>query len=321
MKEITVSDREEGQRLDKFLGKLFKEASTGFLYKMLRKKNITLNGKKAMGKELLCRGDIICVFFSETTFEKLQGLDATRKEYERLGQLPGELDIIYEDDDILVMNKPAGILSQKAAEHDVSINEQMLSYLIAQGSLPLELFACFRPSVANRLDRNTSGLMLAGKTLHGQQMLSRDLKCRRTKKRYRCVVRGEFPGNMSCQAYWKKTEADNRVEVTGQPQQGSKIIQTAFFPLQRKNGMTLMEVELLTGRSHQIRAHLSSMGYPIAGDPKYGDVEWNRQLCLSCGIRGQLLHAYSLTFADGRSFYAPEPDIFGTLMEDERRGV
>ena len=315
MKEIMISTRDEGQKLHKFLKKYFREASSGFLYKMLRKKQITLNKKKADGQEVLREADRIQVFFSDETFAKMQGLDEVRRTYASLKELPHDLDVIYEDEQILLINKPAGILSQKAEEDDISINEMILSYLIEKGELSLEQYQSFHPSIANRLDRNTSGLLLAGKTLEGQQKLALDMKERTAEKRYRCLVGGIVKDAGELQGYLLKDEESNTVRILDKPEKGAKEIRTAFRPLQRGKELTLLEVELITGRSHQIRAHLASMGHPILGDPKYGDMRWNQKIEKKYGVKGQLLHAYSITFSDGRSFSVPEPEVFHQILQ------
>ena len=166
MQKITVSANEAGQRLDKLLGKYLSKAPMSFVYKMLRKKNIKLNGKKAQGNEKLTKGDQVEVFLSDDTWQKFAGAPGAEK------QLPADLaramessirlSVIYEDPDILILNKPSGMLSQKAAPSDLSLNEYMIAYLLKKGDLKLAELATFRPSVCNRLDRNTSGLVTAG---------------------------------------------------------------------------------------------------------------------------------------------------------------
>lgn len=315
MKEIQVSEKEANQRLDKFLKKYFKAASSGFLYKMLRKKNITLNKKKATGVEVLQSQDVISVFFSEETFEKMRGMEHSRTQFEALKQLSSDIKVIYEDTDILVINKDAGVLSQKAKAEDVSINEMLLSYLIHSGQLTLEQYQVFHPSVANRLDRNTTGLILAGKTLQGQQMLSKALHERAAKKYYHCVVKGEITQSMTLQGHLHKDELHNLVEVLDEPVAGAKKIVTAYEPVRCNGRFTLLRVQLITGRTHQIRSHLASIGHPVVGDPKYGDAKLNAEVLKQYHIRHQMLHAYSLLLADGREFIAPEPDTFQKIME------
>ena len=157
MKEIIISQNEAGQRLDKFLKKYLAKAPGSFLYKMLRKKNIVLNGKKATGNEKLGVGDSVKLFLADDTIGKFAGLVPIKEEY----QVSVNLDIIHEDANVLFINKPAGMLSQKAAKDDVSMVEHVIAYLLAEGSITQEELRTFRPSICNRLDRNTSGLIVA----------------------------------------------------------------------------------------------------------------------------------------------------------------
>ncbi len=314
MKEIQISEKEANQRIDKFLKKFFKEASTSFLYKMMRKKNITLNKKKATGSELLQAGDVISVFFSDETFEKMQGFENTEKQFAALKDISYDIKVIYEDDDMLVLNKEAGVLSQKAKEDDISMNERMLSYLIHSNQLSVEQYNVFHPSIANRLDRNTTGILLAGKTLHGQQMLSEAMHNRLAKKYYHCIVGGVISQEMKLQGYLQKDEKTNQVNILTMPAESAKEIATAYQPLETNGRLTLLQVHLITGRSHQIRAHLASIGHPIVGDPKYGDFKLNREMYQQFQVKHQLLHAYSMELSDGRKFIAPEPEQFSRVM-------
>lgn len=315
MKEITITTQEEHQRLDKFLKKYFKAAGTSFLYKMLRKKNITLNKKKATGAEILAQGDLIQVFFSDDTFDKMRGCTQSNDEFLHLKSIPYDVKVIYEDDDILVLDKPAGILSQKAADDDISMNEKMLSYLIHSNQLTAETFETFHPSVANRLDRNTSGLLLAGKSLRGQQMLSEALRERTAEKYYRCVVKGVISEGMMIEGYLKKDDKSNQVIITSSPLKDGKKIVTAYEPLESNGEYSLLSVHLITGRTHQIRAHLASIGHPILGDPKYGDRKLNIKLQREFGITHQLLHAYRMKLGDGRILESPPPRIFDEVLK------
>jgi 23S rRNA pseudouridine955/2504/2580 synthase len=169
--------------------------------------------------------------------------------------------------------------------------------------------------VANRLDRNTSGLLLAGKTLQGQQNLSKALNDRSLKKIYHCVVKGALTEDVLLEGYLEKDEVTNTVSLSQEPKADAKPIKTFFHPLEVAKDTTLLEVQLFTGRTHQIRAHLSYLGHPILGDPKYGDLQWNQEMKKKYGVKSQLLHAYSLTFADGRRFVAPEPELFQRVMQ------
>ena len=162
MKQFTISPNESGQRFDKYLKKLLSNASGSFVYKMLRKKNITLNDHKADGTEKLASGDQVKLFLSDETFEKFSGGEQANSEYEAVKAVDASrLKVVYEDADVLIINKPSGMLSQKAVPEDISANEYILSYLIRKGELTEEQWKTFRPSICNRLDRNTSGLLIA----------------------------------------------------------------------------------------------------------------------------------------------------------------
>ena len=207
MKQFTISPNESGQRFDKYLKKLLSNASGSFVYKMLRKKNITLNDRKADGTEKLNAGDLVKLFLSDETFEKFSGKDETNSGYMKLKSIDsGRLQVVYEDDDVIIINKPSGMLSQKAVPEDISANEYILSYLIRKGALSEEQFKTFKPSICNRLDRNTSGLLIAGKTLKGLQTMAEALKKRTVQKYYRCIVKGELREKTHLKGYLSKDE-------------------------------------------------------------------------------------------------------------------
>ncbi len=190
MKEVVVSKNEAGKWLDGFLNSYLKEASTGFIYKMLRKKNITLNDKKADGKEKLSEGDSIKIFFSDETFEKFRGggRQSLQQDMKKISQQFGEFPLIYEDENIILADKPKGMLSQKAEAGDISLNEWLIEYLLNKGEISVESLDTFTPSICNRLDRNTSGLVICGKTLIGLQEMNELIRERRLRKVNRTVV-------------------------------------------------------------------------------------------------------------------------------------
>lgn len=328
MREFIIGSNEAGQRLDKYLKKILPNASSGFLYKMLRKKNITCNKAKMTGREQVKKGDKIQVFFSEETLQKfMQDSEVLQAEYELLKGLPmKEIQVVYEDEDILVADKPYNMLSQKAKENDFSANEYLLGYLIRSGSLELEAFTSFRPSVCNRLDRNTTGLLLMGKSLKGSQMLSQALKERTIRKFYRALVVGEVKERAHLSGYLRKDERTNKVEILNsdvetspdnphEGEQSASYIETAYEPVAYRNGVTELEIHLITGRTHQIRAHLASIGHPIIGDMKYGDEKVNHDYYEEYHVTHQLLHAFRLEFPDGRAFVAPLPKLFDFIMK------
>lgn len=320
MQMITVTSNEAEQRLDKLLAKYLNLAGKGFIYKMLRKKNITLNDKKADGSEKLAQGDVVKLYFSDETILKFT------KPVSDLPETTPRLDVLYEDEHLLILNKPAGILSQKAKEEDVSMVEQIIAYLLQTGQLTKEQLRSFKPSVCNRLDRNTSGVIVAGKSLAGLQAMSRMFKERTMDKYYLCIVKGRMEKGSRIQGYLKKDEERNQVFISKMQTDGALPIETEYTPLCAGRGMTLLRVKLITGRSHQIRAHLASIGHPIGGDTKYGEERLNKLLRERYGIRSQLLHSYQLVMpamepplgqVSHKVFEAPVPDCFKKVMDGE----
>lgn len=288
MRQLIVHKNDENQRFDKYLKKYFKEAPGSFIYKMLRKKNIVLNGKKADGTEKLSAGDEIKLFLAEDTIEKFTGGTAKKEVF----QFPPmkSLDILFEDENLLILNKPAGELSQKAEAKDVSMNEYALGYLQQTGAVTEESIKVFRPSVCNRLDRNTSGILIVAKTYQAAREFGEALQKRTVRKFYRCIVKGEITKPETINGYLLKDEKSNKVQILKDKREGASEIHTAYRPIKCEKGLTLLEVHLITGRTHQIRAHLSSIGHPILGDPKYGD----KRLSDKYHVKYQLLHACRL---------------------------
>ena len=302
MREITIGTNQCGQRLDKFLAKYLKEAPKSFLYKMLRKKNIKLNGARAEGNERLREGDIVALYLSDETIAKFCGRPLTVSGH----VADNPLEIIYENEHIALINKPAGLLSQKARPEDDSLTEQFVRYVG-------ETEEGFVPGICNRLDRNTSGIVIAGKTLAGLQKMSELLRERQLAKYYLAVVKGTMAKGGVIRGYLRKDKRTNRVELLSTEVPGSAYIQTGYEPLCSDGSFTLLRVRLFTGKTHQIRGHLGSIGHPIAGDWKYGgQIEGSR-------IKRQLLHAYEIEFPhmdglfgdlDGKRFRAGIPEDF-----------
>lgn len=332
MQELHISANEAGQRLDKLLAKYLREAPKSFIYKMLRKKNITLNGKKCSGQEKLTQGDIVKLFLSDETIRKFSGQDLVRnpnqKSVHKTGynavteaDLKKYLQIIYEDENILLLNKPAGLLSQKAKPEDISAVEILTKYLISSGQITEQELRTFHPAVCNRLDRNTSGLLAAGKSLGGLQELSRFFKDRSIEKYYLCLVKGSVTNSARIQGYLYKDEKTNKVRVSETKIAQGTEIDTEYRPLACGEGLSLLEVHLITGKTHQIRAHMASIGHPIVGDYKYGNKKLNEKYRQTYGVTSQLLHAYRLVMPEndgvlgylaGKEFKAPPPAVFRT---------
>ena len=318
MREVTIGPNEGGQRFDKYLKKYLKEAGSGFLYKMLRKKNITLNGHKADGSEKLNAGDRVCFFLAEETIEKFRGtaspVSTARKE--ELLSIP----VLYEDSQVLLVDKPAGLLTQKAQAQDYSLNEWLTDYLLAGGKLKEEELSTFRPSVCNRLDRNTSGLVICGKTLAGSQKMSELIRDRNLHKFYRLFVAGKPPAEGLAESWLLREENSNQVRIYEKKPADSRAVpvRTGWRLLEAYEDCSCLEVELFTGKTHQIRAQMAALGFPLIGDVRYGNEAVNRHF-RKAGVRSQLLHACRLEFPplDGlfsglseRSVVAPEPESF-----------
>ena len=323
MRQLSVGPNEAGQRLDKLLAKYLNQAPKSFFYKMMRKKNITLNGKKCEGSERLKEGDEIRLFLSEETIE---GFSAPSPKApvpsERSRKKPDTkpLSIIYEDSHILLINKPSGMLSQKAKDTDVSLVERIIDYLLESGQMTQEQLRTFRPSVCNRLDRNTSGLIAAGKSLAGLQILSEAFRDRSLHKYYQCMVAGRVTDSQKIEGFLKKDSKTNQVTITKTAVPDSLPIATEYVPLWSDGRYTLLQVTLLTGRTHQIRAHLASIGHPIVGDMKYGKKEVNDRARKEYGITSQMLHSWKLvmpeqmaeplSYLSGKTFTAQLPPEF-----------
>lgn len=293
MRNITISDSDAGQRFDKYLKKYLSEAQSGFIYKMLRKKNIVLNQKKASGSEKLVSGDVITLYLADDTIDKfsvngtgISGNVVIRTDGTHIIYKNYTIDILYEDEHIAILNKPAGLLSQKAEKNDVSLVEIFESYVAKTSSSS----SVQKPGICNRLDRNTSGVVACGKTLKGLQALTEAIREKRVRKYYRCVVCGYMDGSMHLSGYLLKDEKANKVYYYDKKPNDSAVhIETVYDTVKSYGKVSLLNIELITGKTHQIRAHLASCGHPLAGDIKYGAKKDEN-------LKHYLLHSHKLCF-------------------------
>lgn len=297
MREYVISSLEANQRLDRYLLKFLKKAGKGYLYKMLRKRSITLNGKKAKGSDYIKKGDIVRLYMTDETIEEMMGLAAedspAMAEYKRAYEkLKNRVKIIHEDENVLIINKPVGVLAQKSLPNDYSVNEWLIGYMMHTKQITVQQLHTFKPSICNRLDKYTSGLMICGKTLLGSQTMNELIRTRQVRKFYRTLVKGEFKEPMHVQGYLTRDFLKNKVYVSDKEMPDSEYIETAMTPLKTSSKYSYIEVELITGKHHQIRAHLASIGHPILGDYKYGDHRFNEMTT----VKFQFLHAYRLEF-------------------------
>lgn len=314
MRKLVISEAESEQRLDRFLGKYLNQAPKSFIYKMLRKKNIKYNGKRAAGNEILKVYDELELFLSEETIEKF-------REQRNIIQVNQIAPVVFENEDVLFFNKPAGLLSQKAEKSDVSLVEHLQMYLSGQGERNYQAFV---PGICNRLDRNTSGLVAAAKSPLGARAMNELIRNKEVRKFYLCIVLGEMKRSCELKGYLEKDCKSNTVKLFLENGANRSEIRTLIEPLEAKNGFTLLRVELITGKTHQIRAHLQSIGHPLIGDTKYGDRTINLKLKEKLGLRHHLLHSYEMSFPDinlplqdlrGSTVQAPLPGNFVRVKE------
>ncbi len=319
MREIRVGKNDSNQRLDRFLKKYMDEAGTGFIYKMLRKKNIKVNESKASPEMMIFEGDTIQLYLSDETIDKFIGTKEVRK-----SKLAPR--IIYEDENLVLINKPAGILSHGAGEEfEENIVDSLVTYLIQKGDYIPRIEKTFSPSICNRLDRNTSGVIIGAKNSEALRLVNKAIKEGSVRKYYKTIVKGTIKEDFEHKGFLIKDEDRNLVDISDKQGERSKDVYTKFRVIMSKGGYSLLEVELITGRTHQIRSTLQTMGYPVIGDRKYGNSVVNDEFRKKYGLQNQWLHGYKivlngleekLDYLNSREFIA-EPDQLYVKIEQE----
>lgn len=287
MKSFTIDKNDAGQRLDKFIAKVCPVLPTSLLYKYIRTKHIKINRKRAEISIRLCEGDVVDMYINDEFFvqkkPKYDFLNASTK-----------LNIVYEDENIILADKPQGLLSHPDEnEYNDTLIGRIQHYLYDKGEYNPAAEHSFKPSLANRIDRNTGGIVIAAKNAEALRILCQKIKDREIDKRYLAVIHGRpREKTATLEGYLEKNEKKNKVYLSNKKNDANRTVKTRYRVLASKNGLSLIEVELLTGRTHQIRAHMASIGHPLLGDGKYGTLAADKKL----GFNKQALYSYKLSF-------------------------
>ena len=324
MKEFTINANDAGQRVDKFLTKAVPLLPQNLLYKYIRLKRVKLNGKRCEISTRLAEGDLLALYINDEFFSPPQ------KCLEFLSA-PIRLDILYEDDNLLLVDKRPGLVVHEDDSRlpDTLIN-RILHYLYQKGEYQPEQENSFVPALCNRIDRNTGGIVIAAKNAASLRVLNQKIKDRELQKLYLCIVHGRMPNTSdTLKGYLVKNSETNTVTVSERPLKDGRTILTRYRVLAEHGHRSLLEVDLLTGRTHQIRAHLASIGHPLLGDAKYGHQRDNK----GTGHKFQALYSYKLTFRfrtdagilnylDGKTFTVPKvwfQDEFNDIEKTSHR--
>ncbi len=287
MRTVTVNSNDANQRADKFLMKYFKNMPQSMIYKAIRKKRIKINGKRCEINYVLNVGDRIDMYINDEFFDN--------RTYEQdFKEIKYELNIVYEDENIMLVDKKPGVIVHDDETEKINtLLNYIKAYLYQKGEYNPDNENSFAPSLCNRIDRNTGGIVIAAKNAEALKIVNEKIKNREIKKYYLCLVSGRLKNKQDIlKGYLVKNTEQNRVYIHSSPQKDGKTIETKYKVKKEGKLTSLVEVELLTGRTHQIRAHFASIGHPLAGDGKYGTNEFNKKV----GMKTQALYSYKLTF-------------------------
>jgi 23S rRNA pseudouridine955/2504/2580 synthase len=316
MKELVITANEAGQRFDKFLKKYLKGMPLSAIYKTIRTKGVTVNGKKSSEKYVLNNGDIVNFYVNVEEVKKEKDLTFLHIDH--------NFEVVYEDENLLLVNKSVGKLVHPDEGGGVTLTDEVLSFLYDKGEYNPDNESTFSPSPCNRLDRNTEGIVIFAKNYDTLKLVNEMIREGRVEKYYSTLVKNRIKDG-TYKAYILKDVENNKVTVSEEKIRNGKEIVTRVINIESIGQFSHVDIELITGRSHQIRAHLSWMGNAIVGDPKYGDRKMNSFFTNKYGLENQLLVAYKvvfrncpeqLSYLEGKAITMALPQLFKKIKHD-----